>query len=124
MNIVCKCCGIITFYPNMEYFCHIKTLGFPLCLNCNNCADCGNYICNCLRCSDCWLVLMICRCDNGPESYERFAKGREQDPQIENLIHEMQNCHLRNNQINSINNTIHTNYQINELIKQIHNTNI
>lgn len=112
MNIICKCCNVITYYPNMEYFQHIKTLGFPLCTICNNCADCGNYICECLRCSDCWLVLPICRCDNDPDHYGKFTNGRIPDQQIESLITEIQKCNFQENN------------QINEIINKINNTQI
>ena len=36
-----------------EYYKPIMSQGFPMCLKCNSCVDCCEYICNCMRCSDC-----------------------------------------------------------------------
>lgn len=69
-------------YP-YEYFNQIRTQGFPLCSGCNNCMDCGNYLCNCQRCCDCWLTIEICRCDNDPHCYTILETSRIKEMQQE-----------------------------------------
>ena len=100
MNINCKtCCVFMCCYP-YEYFNQIRTQGFPLCASCNNCMDCGNYVCSCVRCCDCWLTMEICRCDNDPHCYTNIATSREREmlQEIDDEIMEDDLIHSLNNQ--------------------------
>ena len=114
MNIVCKSCNLyLCAYP-FEYFNQITAIGFPLCIRCNNCIDCGNYVCSCMRCCDCWLTMEICRCDNDPHCYVNIetVRGQEQNLQIENDL------------INSFNQQMYITDPIDEISEHLQYTTI
>ena len=119
MNTVCKSCNFfICCYP-YEYFNQIMSSGFPLCSLCNNCMDCGNYICSCMRCCDCWLTMEICRCDNDPHCYTNMETSR-----FKEMINEIDNECMETELINSFGQQAYITDPIDDISDQLQQTEI
>lgn len=97
MDSYCQNC----YYPfkksMYEYYKPIMSQGFPLCLKCNSCVDCCQYICQCIRCQDCLDVIDICRCDNDPMQYSNTENTFNQpnNYQFNELIYQFNNMQIR-----------------------------
>ena len=119
MNLVCKACSVFKCCYPQEYFNQILTSGFPLCALCNNCMDCGNYLCSCQRCCDCWLTICVCRCDNDPHCYTTIETTR-----VKEIIQELDDEIMENDLIHSFNQQININDPIDDLSYSLEQTGL
>jgi len=80
-----------------EYYKPIMSQGFPICLKCNSCVDCCQYVCQCTRCQDCLDIIDICRCDNDPMQYSNTENAFNQPKQYQynDLIYQFNNMQIR-----------------------------
>jgi len=80
-----------------EYYKPIMSQGFPICLKCNSCVDCCQYVCQCTRCQDCLDVIDICRCDNDPMQYSNTENtfNPPNNYQYNDLINQFNNMQIR-----------------------------
>lgn len=69
MESQCNNCGNIYNKTYIEYYKPILTQEFPVCIKCNRCLDCCQFICQCTRCLDCLQIIHWCRCDNDISRY-------------------------------------------------------
>jgi len=63
MSTICKNCNNIIHKSYWNYNQYITGIGYPICLICKHCMDCGNYCnCICIRCSKCLTLFDECKC--------------------------------------------------------------